>query len=57
MKNQKQKIFIPTLKFRSEYFECPVCGWQYPGPLLIRGDSAPSTKCEECGHVGLVRKK
>lgn len=57
MRNQKQKNLIPTLKFRSEYFKCPVCGWQYPGPLLIKGESAPSTKCEKCGHVGLVRIK
>ena len=56
MKKIKIKL-IPTLKFNSEYFYCPKCGWTYPGPLLIKGDYAPSIKCEKCGHVGLVRKK
>lgn len=51
------KVIVPTLKFNSEYFKCPACGWQYPGPLLILGDRAPTTKCENCGHVGLVRIK
>lgn len=50
-------IQIPTLTFNSEYFHCPKCGWVYPGPLLIKGDSAPTTKCNNCGHVGLVRNK
>ena len=36
---------------------CPICGWEYPGPLLIKGDFAPTTKCQKCGHVGLVRNK
>ena len=57
MKKNCKKKFIPTLKFNSDYFHCPVCGWEYPGPLRILGDSAPTTKCERCGHVGLVRNK
>lgn len=57
MKKIVKKKFIPTLKFNSDYFHCPVCGWEYPGPLRILGDSAPTTKCERCGHVGLVRNK
>lgn len=48
---------IPTLRFNSDYFYCPKCKWEYPGPLLIKGDVAPTTKCQKCGHVGLVRKK
>ncbi len=35
-------IKIPTLKFNSEYFHCPKCGWEYPGPMLVKGDSAPN---------------
>lgn len=59
MRSEIKKIEIPTLKFKSDYFKCPVpkCGWQYPGPLLIKGDVAPTTKCGKCGHVGLVRIK
>ena len=43
-------------KFKSDYFRCPRCGWEYPGPLLIKGDVAPTTKCQNCGHSYLVRK-
>ena len=59
MKNDAKIIKVPTLKFNSDFFKCPVsgCGWQYPGPLLIKGDVAPTTKCGRCGHVGLVRIK
>lgn len=58
MKKIKVKtIEIPTLKFNSEYFHCPVCGWEYPGPMLVKGDSAPNTRCQQCGHLGLVRNK
>lgn len=57
MKIKVQKKAIPTLKFNSDYFECPKCGWQYPGPLLIKGDVAPTTKCQNCGHSYLVRVK
>lgn len=51
------EIKIPTLKFNSDYFMCPKCGWEYPGPLLVRGDVAASTPCQKCGHSYLVRKK
>ncbi len=54
-KERKTTWQIPTLKFNSEYFQCPICGWQYPGPLRIKGDTAPTTKCQNCGHIGLVR--
>ena len=58
MSMKKEKVIkIPTLKFNSEYFHCPKCGWVYPGPLLIKGDSAPTTRCQNCGHIGLVRNK
>lgn len=57
MKNNIHTMDIPTVRFNSEYFKCPNCGWQYPGPLLILGDRAPTTKCKKCGHVGLVRIK
>ncbi|MCD8006336.1 MAG: hypothetical protein LUF29_05105 [Oscillospiraceae bacterium] len=55
----KKVTVIPTLKFSSEYFRCPVrgCYWVYPGPLLIKGDYAPSMVCGNCGHVGLERIK
>ncbi len=56
MKKKKRRS-VPTLVFNSNYFHCPRCGWEYPGPLLIKGDVAPTTKCENCGHVGLVRNK
>lgn len=52
-----EKVRIPTLVFRSDYFLCPKCGWQYPGPLLIKGDVAPTTRCQRCGNSYLVRKK
>ena len=57
MKRKIQKLEIPTLKFNSDYFECPKCGWRYPGPLLIKGDIAPSTPCQNCGNSYLVRAK
>ena len=57
MNNRRKTLTIPTLTLRSEYFYCPKCGWMYPGPLLIKGDVAPNTKCEQCGHYYLVRKK
>jgi transcription elongation factor Elf1 len=55
MNINKKKITIPTLKFNSNYFKCPRCGWQYPGPLLIKGDIAPNTQCQNCGNSYLVR--
>lgn len=57
MKKKIKKMNIPTLKFNSDYFECPKCGWMYPGPLLVKGDVASTTKCQNCGHSYLVRKK
>lgn len=48
---------IPTLEFNSDYFQCPRCGWKYPGPMLVQGDKAVYTKCENCGHPYLVRIK
>lgn len=57
MRNKKQSVIMPTLKFNSEYFKCPRCGWQYPGPLLVKGDVAPNTPCKNCGHSYLVRVK
>ncbi len=57
MKLNQKKIRIPTLKFNSDYFECPRCRWQYPGPLLINGDVAPNTKCQNCGCSYLIRIK
>ena len=55
MNINKKKITIPTLKFNSNYFKCPRCGWQCPGPLLIKGDIAPNTQCQNCGNSYLVR--
>lgn len=55
MKKVKKVVQLPTLKFNTEYFKCPKCGWSTP--LLVRGDSAPNSKCENCGHVGLYRVK
>lgn len=57
MKNRKKTVILPKLTFNSEYFYCPKCGWTYPGPLLVRGDVAPNTPCQKCGHSYLVRKK
>jgi len=54
MKKTK-RIQIPTLKFNSEYFQCPVCQWSTP--IRVIGDSAPNAKCENCGHIGLFRVK
>ena len=56
MKKNNIKIEIPTLKFNSQCFICPICGWTSE-PLLIKGDYAPTTKCQQCGHVGLRRIK
>ncbi len=52
-----KKIHVPDLKFNSEYFKCPKCGWQYPGPLLVKGDVAAYTQCQRCGHSYLIRIK
>lgn len=57
MKKESKKLIIPSLKFNSNYFKCPRCGWQYPGPLLVNGDVAPTTKCQKCGNSYLVRIK
>lgn len=57
MKKENAKIVIPTVKVNSDYFVCPRCGWRYPGPLLIKGDVAPTTQCQSCGHSYLVREK
>ena len=57
MKKKAQTKAIPTLRFRSEYFKCPRCGWKYPGPLLVKGDVAPTTRCQNCGNSYLVRIK
>lgn len=56
MKKEKN-VYIPSLKFNSDIFECPKCGWKYPGPLLVKGDIAHYTKCENCGHTYLIRVK
>ena len=56
MKKIKEKNLIPTWKFNSSYFSCPRCGWEYPVPLLVRGDIAEK-ECENCGHSYLVRNK
>jgi len=57
----KKKIIhlpsVPTLKLASEYFHCPRCGWEYPGPIKTSGDVAPNTACQNCGHSYLVRNK
>ena len=55
LKKEDNSVKIPTLKFNSEYFKCPICGWATP--LRVLGDSAPNSRCEECGHVGLYRVK
>ncbi len=55
LKKEDNSVKIPTLKFNSEYFKCPVCGWATP--LRVLGDSAPNSRCEECRHVGLYRVK
>lgn len=52
---KKQKIKIPSLKFNSDWFHCPKCGWEYPGPLLVKGDVAANTRCQKCGNSYLVR--
>lgn len=54
MKRIKQ-ISIPTLKFNSDYFQCPRCGWK-KGPVLVKGDIAHAP-CGNCGHSYLVRIK
>jgi len=56
MKKKGQAPKIPTLKFNSDYFKCPRCGWTTPGPRLVKGDIA-QTPCEQCGHSYLVRIK
>lgn len=57
MKTKKKTTTIPTLRFNSDYFKCPRCGWQYPGPMLVNGDVAANTPCQSCGHSYLVRVK
>lgn len=57
MKTRVQKKVVPTLKFNSDYFRCPRCGWKYPEPLLVKGDVASSTRCQNCGNSYLVRIK
>lgn len=57
MKKSNQIVQIPTLVFHSDYFHCPRCGWKYPDPLLIKGDVAPTTPCQNCKHSYLVRIK
>ena len=52
-----KEIKIPTIKFNSDYFVCPRCGWITPGPILVKGDVAPNTPCKKCGHSYLIRKK
>lgn len=56
MKRKTPRLFIPTLKFSSDYFRCPRCGWETPSPRLVKGDIA-QTACEKCGHSYLVRIK
>jgi len=52
-----KKIVIPNLVFHSEYFKCPRCGWEKPNPILVKGDVAPNTRCENCGNSYLIRIK
>lgn len=54
--NEKRKV-IPTLTFNGDYFKCPKCGWIHPGPLLVLGDVAHGTPCQQCGNSTLVRIK
>ena len=54
MKFEKMPVKIPTMKFNSEYFKCPRCGWTTPGPLKVLGNIA-QCPCENCGHSYLVR--
>jgi len=56
MKKTVEKVVIPTLKFNSDYFKCPKCGWTTSGPRLVSGDIA-HTPCESCGHSYLMRIK
>ncbi len=50
------EIQIPTLEFKSDYFQCPSCKWQYPDPLLVKDDKVYKT-CAVCHHPYLVRIK
>lgn len=54
MKKKSQKVIIPSIKFNSEYFKCPKCG--YAEPRLVKGDVSTSP-CPECGHSPLYRVK
>ena len=56
MDNNKAKYQIPSMKFKSDYFQCPRCHWQAPGPRLVKGDIA-QTPCGNCGFSYLVRIK
>ena len=51
---EKKEVIIPTLKFNSEYFKCPKCG--YAEARLILGDVS-TTPCPECGHSPMYRVK
>lgn len=54
----KKRIFfrktldIPTLKFNSDYFKCPACG--YAELRKILGDVS-YTPCPDCGHSPMYR--
>lgn len=54
MKMKLREKEIPTLKFNSEYFKCPKCG--YAEPRLILGDVS-HTPCPECGNKTMIRVK
>ena len=54
MKKKSKQFIIPTLKFNSEYFKCPRCG--YAEPRKILGDVS-NTPCPECGHPQMYRVK
>ncbi len=54
MKTKATKVKIPDLKFNSEYFKCPNCG--YSEPRLVKGDVAYSP-CPRCGSSPLYRVK
>lgn len=54
MKKDKKRLVVPEIKLNSDYFKCPRCGWEYPGPLLVLGNIAEH-ECEKCGNSYLVR--
>lgn len=53
-KSMVSKVKIPTLKFNSDWFECPKCGYKEMRKVL--GDIAYAP-CPECGHSPLYRVK